>query len=76
MSNIGTVIKEEIVRLSRQECRNQMEPTKKTTTQTRHDVAALKRQVAQLERQVAMLTRKLLGGNPRRSDRSNDQQAT
>ena len=76
MPSIATVLKEEIVRLSRKEGRSLIDPTKKTTTQTRHDVAALKRQVAQLERQVAMLTRKLLGGNPRRSDRSNDQQAT
>ena len=61
MSKIATVLNEEIVRLSRKECRQQIEPIRKTTTQMRHDVAALKRQVAQLERQVAMLSRKVIG---------------
>ena len=64
MPNIGTVLKEEIVRLSRKESRRQNDPTKKTTTQLRHDVATLKRQVALLERQVAMLSRKVLGATP------------
>jgi DNA-binding transcriptional regulator YiaG len=59
MPNIGTVLKDEIVRLSRREGRRQIDPTKKTTTQLRHDVASLKRQVAQLERQVALLARKV-----------------
>ncbi len=61
MPNIGIVVREEIVRLSRKECRQQVEPIKKTTTQVRHEVAALKRQVAQLERQVAVLSRKVPG---------------
>jgi len=61
MPNIGTVVREEIVRLSRRECRQQVEPIKKATAQLRHDVAALKRQVAQLERQVAVLSRKVVG---------------
>ena len=65
MSNIGTVLKEEIVRLSRRECRQQIDPTKKLTTQQRHDIASLKRQVAQLEHQVAMLSRKSLGSSSR-----------
>jgi hypothetical protein len=43
MPNIGTVLKEEIVGLSRKESRGQIDPTKKTTTQLRHDVAALNR---------------------------------
>ena len=64
MPNIGTVLKEEILRLSRKEARSQIGPTKKTTTQLRHDVASLKRQVAQLERQVAMLSRKALRATP------------
>jgi DNA-binding XRE family transcriptional regulator len=64
MSNIATVLREEIVRLSRKECRSQIDPTKKATTQLRHDVALLKRQVVQLERQVAMLSREILGAAP------------
>ena len=63
MPNIGTVLKEEILRLSRKESRKQFDAAKKTATQLRHDVASLKRQVAQLERQVAMLSRKALGSN-------------
>jgi DNA-binding transcriptional regulator YiaG len=61
MSKIGTVVNEEIVRLSRKECRQQIEPIKKSTTQMRHEVASLKRHVAQLERQVAILSRKVIG---------------
>ena len=67
MSKIGTVLNEEIVRLSRKECRQQIEPIKKTTTQMRHEVVALKRQVVQLERQVAILSRKVLERHRRRS---------
>ena len=58
MPNIGTVLREEISRLSRKESRGQIEPTKKATTTHRRDIAMLKRQVAQLERQVALLARK------------------
>jgi DNA-binding XRE family transcriptional regulator len=65
MPNIGTVLKEEIVRLSRKEGRRQNDPTKKTATYLRHDVAEQKRQVAQLERQVALLSRKALGALPK-----------
>ena len=61
MSKIATVLNEEIVRLSRRECRRHIEPLRKSTTQVRREVASLKRQVAQLERRVAMLTRKVIG---------------
>ena len=60
MPNIGTVLREEITRLSRKESRGQIDPTKKATTQHRKDIAALKRQVAQLERQMKLLLRKSL----------------
>jgi len=60
MSNIGTVLREEITRLSRKESRSQVDPTKKATAQHRRDIAALKRQVTQLERQVTLLTRKVV----------------
>jgi DNA-binding transcriptional regulator YiaG len=58
MSNIGTVLKEEISRLARKEVRSQVDPTKKATTTHRHEIAALKRQVFSLERQVTLLLRK------------------
>jgi DNA-binding XRE family transcriptional regulator len=65
MPNIGTVLKEEIVRLSRRESRRLIDPTKASTVQLRHDVASLKRQVAQLERQMAILSRKVLAPLPK-----------
>ncbi len=55
MPNIGTVLREEIARLSRKEGRNQFSATKKATAQHRRDIAGLKRQVAQLQRQVTQL---------------------
>jgi DNA-binding transcriptional regulator YiaG len=58
MPNIGTVLREEITRLSRKESRNQIDPTKKATAQHRKDIAMLKRQIAQLERQIKLLSRK------------------
>jgi DNA-binding transcriptional regulator YiaG len=64
MSNIGTVLRDEISRLSRKEVRSQVDPTKKFTSQHRHDIAALKRQMTQLERQVTLLSRKVLGSRP------------
>ena len=64
MPNIGTVLREEISRLSRRESRRQVNATKKATAQHRGDIAALKRQVVQLQRQVTMLSRRLLGATP------------
>ena len=64
MSNIGTVLKEEISRLARKEVRSQVDPTKKTTATHRHEIAALKRQVASLERQVTLLLRKNASSRP------------
>jgi hypothetical protein len=64
MPNIGTVLKEEITRLSRRASHSQIDPTRKATAQHRRDIALLKRQVAQLERQVGLLTSKVLGTPP------------
>jgi len=58
MPNIGSLLREEIVRLSRRETRGQVAVTKKATAQHRREIAALKRQVAALERQVRMLARR------------------
>jgi len=65
MPNIGTVLREEITRLSRKEIRSQVDPIKKLTAQHRRDIAALKRQVTQLERQVTLLSRRILGTRPK-----------
>lgn len=67
MPNFGTVLKEEIVRLSRKETRSQVDPARKATAQHRREIAELKRQVAQLQRQVALLSRKTLGAPARAS---------
>ena len=64
MPNIGTVLREEIARLSRRESRSQVDATRKATAQHRRDIAALKRQVGQLERQVTRLSHKVLGAAP------------
>jgi len=61
MPNIGSVLKQEIARLSRREIRTHVDPARKATAQHRRDIAALKRQVTVLERQVTVLSRKLLG---------------
>lgn len=58
MPNIGSVLREEITRLSRKETRGQIDSTRKATAQHRKDIAALKRQVAALERQVKVLARR------------------
>ena len=68
MPNIGTVLREEITRLSRKETRSQVDPTRKATTQHRKDIAALKRQVAGLERQLKMLLRRAATPATARSD--------
>ena len=60
MANIGTMLREEISRLSRKEVRSRVDATKKATSQHRRHIAALKRQVARLERHVALLVRKVL----------------
>jgi len=64
MPNIGTVLREEIARLSRRESRSQVDATKKATAQHRRAIATLKRQVAQIERQVTQLSYKVLGATP------------
>ena len=61
MPNIGNVLKEEIVRLSRRESRSQVDSTRKATIRHRREIAALKRDMAQLGRQVALLSRKTFG---------------
>lgn len=57
MANIGSMLREEIARLSRREIRKLTSSTRKSTVQHRHHIAALNRKLAQLERQVAQLGR-------------------
>jgi DNA-binding transcriptional regulator YiaG len=57
MPNIGTLLKQEIMRLSRREIRAQLQVTRKASAQSRGHIATLKRQVATLERQLALMQR-------------------
>jgi len=59
MPDIATALRDEIRRLSRQESRTQVEPTKKATAVHRRDIALLKRQVVLLERQVKSMMGRL-----------------
>lgn len=60
MANIGTMLREEILRLARREIRSQVQTTRKASAQYRRHIAALKRQVAMLERQVSAFMRRTL----------------
>jgi DNA-binding transcriptional regulator YiaG len=72
MPNIGTVLREEITRLSRKESRSQVDPTRRACAQQRKEIAVLKRQVAQLERQVSLLARRVPGTPPAVTSESAD----
>ena len=52
MSNIASILKEEIARVSRKEVRRETAPLKKSSATHRSDIAALKRRVQDLERQL------------------------
>lgn len=64
MPNIGSLLRDEIVRLARRETRGQVAVARKSTAQHRRDIAALKRQVATLERQVKALSRRTRNASP------------
>ena len=52
MSNVASVLKEEISRISRKEIRRETSSLKKSSTTHRSEIAALKRRVQALERQL------------------------
>src|SRR5580765_7976180 len=52
MSNIASVLREEISRISRKEIRRETASLKKSSTTHRSEIAALKRRVQELERQL------------------------
>jgi DNA-binding transcriptional regulator YiaG len=57
MPNLGTLLKQEITRLSRREIRREVGTVKKASAVYRRDIAALKRQVNALERKSTMLAK-------------------
>lgn len=57
MANIGSLLKDEITRLSRRALRSELDGMKKALAQHRRHIAALKREVAELDRQSSGLER-------------------
>ncbi|HEX5755805.1 MAG TPA: helix-turn-helix domain-containing protein [Arenimonas sp.] len=57
MSNLGTLLKDQITRIARREMREPLEQLKKASTSYRREIAALKKQVAALEKQLASAAR-------------------
>ncbi|MDA8258067.1 MAG: helix-turn-helix domain-containing protein [Betaproteobacteria bacterium] len=55
MSNIASVLKEEIARLVRRQLRGETENLKKASSRYRSDIAALKRRIEALEKQISRL---------------------
>ena len=59
MPNIGTALKEEILRLSRKEIRKQTTVLRKASAQYRKDIAEMKRRVSELRRKVSPLEKQV-----------------
>ncbi len=58
MSDIATLLKSEITRLSKKVIRQHLDPLKSASTTQKRQIAALKKQLAELEREVSKLRRK------------------
>ena len=58
MSNIATLLKAEISRISRREIRSQVQPLRKASSAYRREIAALKREVQNLQRQTKLLAKR------------------
>lgn len=57
MSNIASVLKEEIARLVRRQLRGETESLKKASSRYRSEIATLKRRIEALEKQISLLER-------------------
>ncbi len=57
LSNIASLLKEEIARLVRKQLRGETESLKKASSRYRSEIAALKRRIEALEKQVSRLER-------------------
>jgi DNA-binding transcriptional regulator YiaG len=64
MPNVGSLLKDEIARVSRKEIRKETLTTKKVTVQHRHLIATLNKKVVALERQLAALSCKVSATTP------------
>ncbi len=70
MPNIQSVLKSEIARIARKEVRAETEQLKKSSTQYRSQIAALKRTVASLEKQLKRQRRSAPAAAPAEGDES------
>lgn len=68
MPNIATLLKDEIVRLSKRAARKELEPTLRLSAQQRRHIAALRREVATLKRDLSLLKRKVATGQASRQN--------
>ncbi|VVC84371.1 helix-turn-helix transcriptional regulator [Sideroxydans sp. CL21] len=59
MTNIGTVLKQEISRLTRKELRSETQSLKKSSAHYRAEIAALKRRTASLEQQLSRIAKSI-----------------
>lgn len=59
MPNLASILKDEIARISRKECRRLVDPLKKQVAVQRQDIASLKRERDSLKREVAALGKAL-----------------
>ena len=57
MPNIGSLLREEIARLSRKEIRRQVTPLRKIAWHSRLEIAALKRRLADADKRLALLAK-------------------
>jgi DNA-binding transcriptional regulator YiaG len=64
MTNITTLLKQEIVRVARKEVRGETQHLKKASAAHRSHIAALKRQVLQLQQQLRRVSRSSSWGAP------------
>lgn len=64
MANLGTVLKQEIVRLVRKESKVLIEPLRKTNAAQRRELAALKREIAELQRALKAAQKALAKSAP------------
>ena len=64
MPNIGTALREEILRLARREIRKQTSVLRKASAQYRKDIAEMKRRVSELRRKVSPLEKQVLKSAP------------
>lgn len=64
MTNIATVLKDEITRLAKRQLRSETEGFKKASARYRADIAAMKRRIEALEKLVAHLQKAALRSRP------------